>query len=195
MIPVKFSQLLFSNVGFIVLLKEESSERVLPIFIGAAEAQAIAIKVNNVEVPRPLTHDLLKNILDFMECRLVRIEVCDLREGTFYARLILDRDGIELEMDSRPSDAIALALRTSSPIFVSEKVMDEAGRFSSEAEKEAEQQKPEQKQTRNPQQEEKLSPLESLKRDLDKAVEEERYEDAARLHKEIKRIEDKHTEN
>jgi len=75
MLAVEVTQLFLSNVGFVVLLKGDEDERALPIFIGAAEAQSIAIYINRVEVPRPLTHDLLKNMLDFLECRLMRIEI------------------------------------------------------------------------------------------------------------------------
>lgn len=127
MIAVKVDQLFLSNVGFVVLLKGEEDERSLPIFIGAAEAQSIAIATNDLKIPRPLTHDLLKNILDQQECRLHRVEIRDIRNGTFYARLILERDTITMDMDSRPSDAIALALRAGAPIFVAEDVMNEAG--------------------------------------------------------------------
>lgn len=196
MLPVKVDQLFLSNLGFVVLLKNSGDERSLPIFIGAAEAQAIAIQINNVKMPRPLTHDLIKNVLDFMECRLQRIEVCDLREGTFYARLVLDRDGEEMTLDSRPSDAIALALRCSAPIFVAETVMDEAGKVL-ETEQEAGgapsaepgtsegDQKPEQE----------LSPLEALERRLQAAVKAERYEEAARLRDEIKHLRHSHPDN
>jgi len=186
MIPVKFNKLLFSNMGFVILLKGESDERTLPIFIGTVEAQSIALFISNVKIPRPLTHDLLKNVLGHLDCRVDRIEVCSLREGTFIARLILSCDGEEIEVDSRPSDAIALALRTSSPIFVDESVMDEAGRIFTELETEI---------SGGNHDEEKKSPLESLKQDLDKAVAEERYEEAARIRDEIKRLENMHTEN
>ena len=142
MIPTKVEQLFLSNMGFVVLLKGADDERSLPIFIGTAEAQAIALRINNVNVPRPLTHDLLKNVLDYLECRLLRIEVCDLKEGTFYARLILGRDGMEMPIDSRPSDAIALALRFEAPILVEPRVMQEAGRVFDEAELQPPKQKP-----------------------------------------------------
>ncbi|MGQ9661241.1 MAG: bifunctional nuclease domain-containing protein, partial [Kiritimatiellia bacterium] len=167
-------------------------ERTLPIFIGAAEAQAIAIKLNQVEVPRPLTHDLLKNILDFLEYRLKRVEVCDLREGTFYARLILERDGEELEIDSRPSDAIALALRFGSPIFVGERVMDEAGRVleKNEARPEGAVVAESEKDAKEEERTTPLSPVEALERELEKAVQEERYEDAARLRDELRKLKD-----
>jgi len=88
-LPVRVEQLFLSNMGFAVLLKGED-DRALPIMIGAAEAQAIALCINRVEVPRPLTHDLFKNVLDQLDCRLVRMEVCDLKDGTFFARLILE---------------------------------------------------------------------------------------------------------
>jgi bifunctional DNase/RNase len=186
MIPVKFDKLIFSNMGFVILLKGDSDQRTLPIFIGTVEAQSIALFISNVKIPRPLTHDLLKNVLEHLECSLERIEVCDLREGTFIARLILRCDGETVEVDSRPSDAIALALRTSSPIFVEESVMDEAGRVFTEVEAEI---------SGQGDTEEQESPLESLKDDLDKAVSEERYEDAAKIRDEIKRLENMHTEN
>lgn len=193
MISVKVDKLLLSNMGFVVLLKGPKDERSLPIFIGAPEAQAIAIQLNGVSPPRPLTHDLLKNLLDFMECRLMRIEVCDLKDGTFYARLILDRDGHQMSLDSRPSDAMALALRTSAPIYVAEKVMDEAGRIIPESEVEeagagkgegGEQEKAQPAEPQSPEE----ARLQSLKQALADAVQEERYEDAARLRDEIKQF-------
>ena len=187
MIPVKFDQLLFSNMGFVILLKEEEG-RTLPIFIGAAEARAIALYMKKIVTPRPLTHDLLKNILDYLECRIKRVEVCDLKEGTFYAKLVLERDGIEMEIDSRPSDAIALARLASAPIFVAESVMDEAGGVSfAGLETEIAEQKP---ADQKPNEEEaEHDQLTKLKKELEKAVEEERYEDAARIKKEIERLE------
>jgi len=191
MIPVKLDQLLFSNMGFVVLLKGDNDERVLPIFIGTVEARAIALYNNNVKIPRPLTHDLMKNILENLECKVKRIEVCDLREGTFIGRLILEKDGSEMEIDSRPSDAIAIALLFSAPMYVDEKVMDEAGRImdASEIGKETTLTGSEKENTGE------FSPLEVLKKDLEDAVNEERYEDAARIKKEMDRLEDKNTEN
>jgi bifunctional DNase/RNase len=184
MIPVDFDKLIFSNMGFVILLKGKSDKRTLPIFIGTVEAQSIALFISNVKIPRPLTHDLLKDVIEHLSCRIERIEVCDLREGTFIARLILHCDGEEVEVDSRPSDAIALALRTSSPIFVAESVMDEAGRVFTEAEISSESEN-----------EAREGQLNSLKQDLDNAVTEERYEDAAKIRDEIKRLENMHTEN
>ena len=184
MVPVNVDQLFLSNMGFIVLLKGLHDERTLPIFIGATEAQAIAIQINGVKIPRPLTHDLLKNVLDYLECRLMRIEVCDLKEGTFFAKLIFERDGIEMDMDSRPSDAIALALRVTAPIYVADKVMDEAGRVFDKSEIDAN--KGEGGKTEKGK---KQTPIEALQAELEKAIEDERYEDAAKLRDKIKDIE------
>ncbi len=195
MLPVEVHQLFLSNVGFVVLLKGEADERSLPIFIGAAEAQSIAIFINRVDVPRPLTHDLLKNTLDFLECRLMRIEICDLKEGTFFARLILDRDGVLMTMDCRPSDAIALALRCTAPIFAARHVVEEAGRVFEEDDipGDASEEKPDSPKAKKPSHEK--SPLESLKAELEQAVNDERYEDAARFRDEIQRLQNTHTEN
>lgn len=106
----------------IVILREKNGDRVLPIWIGIMEATAIAMKLENIEFPRPMTHDLMKNILDHLNVKVEKIEVCDLRENTYYALIHLNLGGVESAIDARPSDAIALALRTKSPIFVRDKV-------------------------------------------------------------------------
>ena len=193
MIPARVEQLFLSNMGFVVLLKGEADERSLPIFIGAAEAQAIALWINKIHVPRPLTHDLFKNVLDCLEARLVRIVVTDLKEGTFYAKLILAQNRSELEMDARPSDAIALALRADCPIFVDEKVMDEAGRVFEEN-RDGLIEKPVPGGTAGSTSV-SLTPIEALEKDLQKAVDEERYEDAAKLRDRIKHLKESHTKN
>lgn len=190
MIPVKVDQLFISNMGLAVHLKGTEDNRVLQIFIGAAEAQAIAIHLKGIEVPRPLTHDLLKNLLVYFQSPLKRVEVCDLRDGTFYARLILDRDGTEVEVDARPSDAIALALRCGTPVFVAEMVMDEAGRVLEETDPAPAPNNAGPKEGRTAGS--ALAPIEKLKHDLDAAVKGERYEDAARIRDEIKRLEAVH---
>jgi bifunctional DNase/RNase len=179
MIAVKVSQISLSNVGFVVFLKAENENRTLPIFIGAAEAQAIAFILENVKPPRPLTHDLIKNLMDNLECRIKRIEICDLQDNTFYARLFLEWNGVETELDSRPSDAIALALRFSAPIYVADEVMESAG-VTLKEEKSA--------PGNNKEATKKISPAETLKQRLNKAVEEERYEDAAKLRDELKKL-------
>lgn len=179
MIPVKVSQISLSNMGFVVFLKTEQGPLTLPIFIGAAEAQAIAFVLEKVKPPRPLTHDLLKSLMDNLECRIKRIEICDLQENTFYAKLLIEWNGVETELDSRPSDAIALALRFAAPIFVADEVMESAGVVV----KDEGPVPPQGKEAAKP-----LSPAEVLKQKLDKAVAEERYEDAARLRDELKKV-------
>jgi bifunctional DNase/RNase len=110
----------------VVILKEEGVDRYLAIWIGPFEADAITIKLQGVVVGRPLTHDLLHQTLSRLGGRVSHVLVSDLQEDTFYARIIVDRNGERIELDSRPSDAIALAVRTQSPIFVSESVMERA---------------------------------------------------------------------
>ena len=109
----------------IVMLKEMEGERQLPIWIGPCEADAITIELQDVKVARPVTHDLLKNVIDDMGGTVSHVLVKDLNDGIFHARLHVDANGQELEIDCRPSDAIALAVRANVPIFVSEAVMDE----------------------------------------------------------------------
>jgi bifunctional DNase/RNase len=194
MIPVKVDKLLLSNVGFVVLLKGEADKRSLPIFIGAAEAQAIAARLNGLDLPRPMTHDLLKNALDFLECRLKRVEVCDLVDGTFFARLILERDGREMPLDSRPSDAIAVGLRCAAPMFVAEKVMDEAGRVFTEEDTKAAGAPGKAGAEKKPRAA-KAGALDALRKRLERVIREERYEEAARLRDEIKRLESAASQN
>lgn len=110
----------------IVLLRERGGERYLPIWIGASEAAAIALSLQGVVTPRPMTHDLLKNILEEMAVRVQRVVVTELRDATFYATILMEHASASYEISSRPSDAIALAVRLSAPIFASEHVLDEA---------------------------------------------------------------------
>lgn len=110
----------------IVILKGAEGSMILPIWVGVPEANAIALKMEDVATPRPMTHDLLKSIIGQLDATLHEITVCDLKDNTFYARLTLRRNGEVIEVDSRPSDAIALALRTGSPIFVEESVLEQA---------------------------------------------------------------------
>ena len=110
----------------IVILKDKGGDRVLPIWVGVFEANAIALQIENVSTPRPMTHDLLRNILSEIEADVQRIVVSALKENTFYAMIYLNRRGETMAVDARPSDAIALALRTKSPIFVEESVVESA---------------------------------------------------------------------
>jgi bifunctional DNase/RNase len=114
-----------SNVP-IVILRDVENQLFLPIWIGISEAQAIASRIEGIEPPRPMTHDLLRTIVDQLGARVSKIVISDLKENTFFASLHLDRDGKEMVIDARPSDAIALALRTEAPIFVLQSVLDQA---------------------------------------------------------------------
>ncbi|GBD23661.1 hypothetical protein HRbin29_01330 [bacterium HR29] len=120
-------RLSLTNYQRVVILREKGTDRYLPIWIGPAEADAIAVRLQDVAVARPLTHDLLRNILDELGARVVYIVVNDLANDTFYARIVLEFNGRTLEIDSRPSDAIALAVRAEVPIFAEESVLDQAG--------------------------------------------------------------------
>jgi len=110
----------------VVILKDVGSERLLPIWIGRCEAEAIAIRLQNIEISRPLTHDLLHNAIAEMGGKVAHITVSDLRNNTFYAQILVDLNGRSVKIDSRPSDAIALAVRANATIFVAEHVMAEA---------------------------------------------------------------------
>lgn len=111
----------------VIVLKAVNAERYLPIWIGHYEAEAIAIQLKNIEIARPLTHDLLKSVIAEMGGDVSHILVSELRDDTFFAHISVNLNGKQLEIDSRPSDAIALAVRVDVPIFVAEKVMAEAG--------------------------------------------------------------------
>ena len=115
------------NYQRVVILKEKIMDRYLPIWIGAAEADAIAVKLQGVTVPRPLTHDLLRSVIDALGATINSIIVSDLKNDTFYAKLILNINSQEMEVDCRPSDALALAVRTEVPIFAEDAVLDKAG--------------------------------------------------------------------
>ena len=115
------------NYQRVVILKEKSSDRYLPIWIGPAEADSIAVKLQDLSVPRPLTHDLLNLVITSLGGSVSHIVVSDLLNDTFYAKIFIQRNGDNLEVDSRPSDAIALAVRVKVPIYVEEAVLDKAG--------------------------------------------------------------------
>lgn len=190
-----------SNLGFIVFLKATGDHRVLPIFIGANEAHSIAIAFNNQTPPRPLTHDLMKNILGMLDVEVVKIQVTALAENTFYGRIHLRKEGIEeMDIDARPSDAIALALRYQVPIFVHKDVYEgaailvkEAGPGQEEGEAEAEDpsatapaEAGAEAQPAAPRQ--PVNPVERIKKKLQDALAAEHYEEAARLRDELKRL-------
>ena len=115
------------NYQRVVILKEKESDRYLPIWIGPAEADAIAVRLQDVQVARPLTHDLIRNVIDQLGASVEYVLVNDLSNDTFFARIMLQLDGKSLEIDSRPSDAIALAVRAQVPIYADESVLEKAG--------------------------------------------------------------------
>ena len=115
------------NYQRVVILKEKASDRYLPIWIGPAEADAIAVQLQEVSVARPLTHDLLRSVIEQLGAQVNHILVNDLSNDTFYARVVLDVRGDSMEIDSRPSDALALAVRARVPIFADEGVLERAG--------------------------------------------------------------------
>jgi len=124
---VEFVRVSMQNYNRVVILKEKESERYLLIWIGPAEAEAIAMRLGDVQPPRPQTHDLLVNIIEKLDARVSHVLVNDLNNDTFYARIVLEANGRTVEIDSRTSDAIALAVRTQVPIYAEESVLERAG--------------------------------------------------------------------
>ena len=110
----------------IVILRDKEGNRVLPIWVGIFEANAIALQIENISTPRPMTHDLLRNVIQDLHASVQKVVVCDLQENTFYALIYLSLNGDTVAIDARPSDAIAFALRTRAPIYVEETVIDNA---------------------------------------------------------------------
>ncbi|MBN1757557.1 MAG: bifunctional nuclease family protein [Chitinispirillaceae bacterium] len=188
MIRVEVINTFLVNMGkeFVILLRGTDDERTLPISIGQLEAQSIALQLNEIPFPRPLTHDLFKNVLDELGGTVLRTEICALKNETFFARLVLQIGDKTIDIDARPSDAIAMALRFSAPVLVDEEVMEEAGIVIPEAED-----KNTGIDSESLESNEKLSemtPVEQLRQKLTTAITEERYEDAAKLRDEINKL-------
>ncbi|MBR9981539.1 MAG: bifunctional nuclease family protein [Desulfatitalea sp.] len=118
----------------IIILKTEEGDQAIPIWIGLLEATSIASVLQNVHFERPMTHDLFKNFSEHLEIKVTKVEVCDLRDNTFFALIYFDRDGRSFSLDARPSDAIAIALRFSAPIYVDEKVIEKSKKGDGEVE-------------------------------------------------------------
>lgn len=182
-----------SGGAYALILREVDGNRRLPIIIGQAEAQSIALEMEGIKPPRPLTHDLMKNIITAFGSELTDVVIDDLRDGTFYAKLSIDSQLI----DSRPSDAIALAVRYGAQIFVSSTVMEEAAFVPEEEDDEQKEQK-EQKDLPGAvprpaqapkEQPPKMTRLEQLHQQLKEAIEKEDYEKAAALRDDIRRLE------
>jgi bifunctional DNase/RNase len=135
-VEMKISGLMIDPVSNmpIIVLKTASGESVLPIWVGIFEANAIAMEMEKIVSPRPMTHDLLKNVIEGLNATIQRVEITDLRDNTFYAVIRLESDGASLEIDSRPSDAMALALRAGASIHVHESVIDKSSASGKEGE-------------------------------------------------------------
>ena len=189
MIPVEVIKIFFyaPSKGYAVILQEIGGEkRKLPVIVGSYEAQAIALALEGVEPPRPLTHDLTSAMVKSLNINFQKVVISNLEEGTFYADIYVrpDENG-ELKIDSRPSDAVALALRLSSPIFVEEKVMDEAGVLEDS----------ESDFVFEDSQDNAYDVKKGLENQLQKAIEEEEYEMAATLRDKIIKLKDKESSN
>ena len=178
--------------GYAVLLQEKDGNRNLPIIVGSLEAQAIALYLEGVEMPRPMTHDLIINVLENLESEINRVSISRMSNGTFFAEIEVTNVQVgEITIDSRPSDAIAIALRTLTPIYISDEVMNRAGidNFTTESE------------VPEPVTSEELSTkespedtvLENLNEALEEAISKEEYEIAARLRDRIKQLEKEST--
>ena len=172
--------------AYALLLRETYGKRRLPIIIGQFEAQAIALELEGISPPRPLTHDLLKTLVDNLGASVTEILIDELRDNTFYSKIAIDVSSLENIIDARPSDAIALAVRTSAPIFVSETVMELASFIPSDDEKEdAFSNSVEEGSVKATEDETKSA---SLQDQLREAIQGEDYERAAKLRDEIDKL-------
>lgn len=184
-----------SGGAYALVLGEVEGNRRLPIIIGAFEAQAIALELEKIQPPRPMTHDLLRDTFGELDVDVTEVVIDELREGTFFAKIRYRHNGDEHQLDSRPSDAVALAVRVDAPIYVAPMVLDEAGIV---AEDESDiSSLTQQAEEGTPTEEEETggTQLERMQKKLEKAVEEEDYERAAELRDEIKRLQQEQEQN
>ncbi len=189
-VELRFLRITYSHThagAYALILSEVVGDRRLPIIIGGVEAQAIAIQVENIKPARPLTHDLFKNLADTLGINLKEVIINDLVEGIFHAKLVLDQDGKEVEIDARSSDAIALALRFDCPIFTYEFILSAAGLKveegeESDAEVEESKGKGEKKSAGS-------MTVEELRSKLEEALDNEDYERASKIRDELKKRE------
>ncbi|GIX43302.1 MAG: hypothetical protein KatS3mg129_3035 [Leptospiraceae bacterium] len=184
---VKISDISVTTVGFALIFKPVhfSTKEAVPIFIGPLEAYSISNELQGIKNPRPNTHDLMINILNQLGARILRVIINDLVGNIFYATIVLQYEDRILEIDARPSDSVALAIRTGCPIFMHKKVFRESAVIISSEEEETspleEKENPLKQKSR----------LEILQEQLQKAIEEENYEEAARIRDEIKQLKQK----
>jgi bifunctional DNase/RNase len=173
------------------VLGEVEGNRRLPIIIGAFEAQAIALELEKIQPPRPMTHDLLRDTFEELEVDVTEVVIDELREGTFFAKIRYRHNGDEHQLDSRPSDAVALAVRVDAPIYVAPMVLEEAGIVAEDESgiSSITQQAEEASAGGGQEEEPSGTELERKQKQLEKAVEEENYERAAELRDEIEQLE------
>lgn len=172
-----------SGGAYALILSETGGNRRLPIIIGTFEAQAIALELESIKPPRPMTHDLLKNLVLSFNSDVNKVLINDLNEGTFFAQIHYKKDNEEVELDARPSDAIALAIRFGAPIYVNKKVLDEAGIVTEETSAGHKTSAAGQKE-----QSKELTKLEELEQELQMAIDTENYEKAAKLRDQLKKL-------
>lgn len=182
-----------TDQGNAVLVKPKDGDRAVPIFIGPLEAQNILLGLGEVEIPRPLTHDLLLKILEDVAISLVRVEIHTLSEGTYFSNLILDQGGRKLEIDARPSDALALAVRKNCPIFINTELVDETGIPLDQLQKASDQEDSDEKTEESPSMDNPIpreKQLALLQERLNLLVAQEQYEEAAEIRDLIKDFEE-----
>jgi uncharacterized protein len=171
--------------AYAILLKEITGSRRLPIIIGAFEAQAIALEIEGIKPPRPLTHDLLKNVIDNLGASIIEVIIDELKDNTFYAKIIIEVSALTNEIDARPSDAIALAVRAQSPIYAAEAVMEAAAFIPTD---ESDKERAHDKSSEENPPRSKEAKIAALQDKLREALDAEEYERAAKIRDDIKKL-------
>jgi bifunctional DNase/RNase len=200
LVPAEVWTVAKAEQGNAVLVRPLGLDVAVPIFIAPLEAQSILIGLGSVKMPRPLTHDLFITVLESLESSINRVEITSLKEGTYFAKLILESSGSEISIDARPSDCLALAVRVKCPIYIDEAVVDEAGisvKMVEEKNRELKSMDPVVHATEDqdvPQMPEPSpmppeTEMAGLRKALDAAIEEENYEEAAKLRDRIRELE------
>jgi uncharacterized protein len=200
LVPAEVWTVAKAEQGNAVLVRPLGLDVAVPIFIAPLEAQSILIGLGSVKMPRPLTHDLFITVLENLESSVNRVEITSLKEGTYFAKLILESGGAEIAVDARPSDCLALAVRVKCPIYIDEAVVDEAGisvKMVEEKNRELKQgdailRAPEEPETAAVPEASPMPPdaeMAGLRKALDAAIEEENYEEAAKLRDRIRELE------
>lgn len=193
LIEVKISDITITNVGFAVFLKPKDSRpdsKVVPIFIGPLETQAITSILDGFSPPRPMTHDLLMLIIPSLGGKVIKVTIDEIIDSTFFAKITIRRDEELLLIDARPSDSIALALRAEAPIYITRNILEEAGVFMKDGEIPQESSTDESSSEFYSTSQQSKTPLEILEDSLGAAIKAEDYEAAAKIRDQIKRFVD-----